>query len=376
MTEPLHIVQIAPEIGPGTGVGMVAYALEREFRATGARVERFTLADARGKPTPPSRSRLRLAWDVVWFSTVGTARAKRFLAKRPDAVSICHNDVLAGDVYVNHGILPAAMKARGHYALRMLRNPLHLFIAVRDRMRYRGRTHRAIVALSRSEANLLVAEYGRVRAPITVAGNGVDLERFRPPSAEERSAARADFDIPLDAYVVLFVGNEFDRKGLPILIDALGRTEVDVRLLVAGGNERMIAGAREHAAHAGLAGSDLRDRVIFAGPQRDVRTALHAADALALLSAYEASALVLPEALACGVPVIATPVGSAPDLVEHGVNGHLVRPDADAVAMAIDSLHRGERQHEQVAARRSVVTWGWHDVAQRYLTLLGSVKRA
>jgi UDP-glucose:(heptosyl)LPS alpha-1,3-glucosyltransferase len=268
------------------------------------------------------------------------------------------------------------MKARGHYALRMLRNPLHLFIAVRDRMRYRGRTHRAIVALSRSEANLLVAEYGRVRAPITVAGNGVDLERFRPPSAEERSAARADFDIPLDAYVVLFVGNEFDRKGLPILIDALGRTEVDVRLLVAGGNERMIAGAREHAAHAGLAGSDLRDRVIFAGPQRDVRTALHAADALALLSAYEASALVLPEALACGVPVIATPVGSAPDLVEHGVNGHLVRPDADAVAMAIDSLHRGERQHEQVAARRSVVTWGWHDVAQRYLTLLGSVKRA
>jgi UDP-glucose:(heptosyl)LPS alpha-1,3-glucosyltransferase len=372
----LHIVQITPEIGPGSGVGMVAYALEREFRSAGARVERFTLADARSTPTPASRSRARLAWDVVWFSTVGTVRARRFLAERPDAVSICHNDVLAGDVYVNHGILPAAMRARGHYALRMLRNPLHLFIALRDRLRYRGRTHRAVVALSSTEAALLSTVYGRVRPPVTVAGNGVDLDRFRPPAPEERSAARAALGIVGDVYVVLFVGNEFERKGLPILIDALASTADDVRLLVVGGSERMIAGARDHASRAGATGTDLSDRVIFAGPRQDVRPALHAADALALLSAYEASALVLPEALASGVPVIATPVGSAPDLVEQGVNGCLVAPDPDAVVAAVEALRRGERDRQRASARRSVDGLSWHDVAQRYLALLASLERS
>ena len=105
-----------------------------------------------------------------------------------------------------------------------------------------------------------------------------------------------------------------------------------------------------------------------------MRSVLHAADALALLSAYEASALVLPEALACGVPVIATPVGSAPDLVEQGVNGHLVDPDPNAVATAIDALRGGERERQRVSARRSVETNGWGDVAQRYLSLLGSLR--
>ena len=101
-------------------------------------------------------------------------------------MSICHNDVMAGDIYVNHGLLQPAMRARGHYGWRMLRNPVHLFTAVRDRRRYRRRTHRAVVALTRAEADLLRATYGKVAAPISVIPNGVDLERFRPPTSAER----------------------------------------------------------------------------------------------------------------------------------------------------------------------------------------------
>jgi UDP-glucose:(heptosyl)LPS alpha-1,3-glucosyltransferase len=365
----LHIVQIAPEIGPGSGVGMVAYALEKEFQAAGAHVERFTLTDARGKPTPASRSRLKLAWDVVWFSTTGTRRAKTFLAARPDAVSICHNDALAGDVYVNHGILPAAMRARGHYRLRMLRNPLHLFTLLRDRVRYRGDTHEAIVALSSSEARLLGEEYGRVRAPITVIGNGVDLERFHPATAEERAAARSALNIAQDAFTVIFIGHEFDRKGLPILIEALGHTRDDIVLLVVGGTEDMIAHARSHAARSGVA-----DRVIFAGEQRDVRASLHAADALALLSAYEASALVLLEALASGVPVIATDVGIASDAIEDGVNGYLTPGDPIAVAHRLESLASGGLARLRDNALERARAYAWQNIARRYLELLDSVR--
>src|SRR5690606_17981158 len=85
-----HIVQIAPTIAPGSGVAGVAYALEQEFIAAGATVERFTAADA-GRPPLGARrtvlgTHLARARHVIWFSTVGTRRARRFLAERPDAV--------------------------------------------------------------------------------------------------------------------------------------------------------------------------------------------------------------------------------------------------------------------------------------------------
>ena len=180
-------MQIAPEISPGSGVAGVAYELERALTAAGAHVERFTRAEAGGHAGTAPRSRLGHAWDVVWFSTAGTRRAKAFLAARPGAVSICHNDALVGDLYVNHGLLQAAMRARGHYVWRMVRNPLHLFTAPRDRRRYRGDYHRLIIALTPREAALLTETYGRVRAPIEVIPNGVDVARFRlPPSTSGR----------------------------------------------------------------------------------------------------------------------------------------------------------------------------------------------
>ena len=116
------IVQVAPEIGPGTGVGAVAFHLEREWTRQGHRVLRYTLRDSGAAFIPGARGgvsgRLALLARVVWFSTLGTARARRFLQGHPGAVSICHNDALLGDVYVNHGLVQAAMRSRGHYALR------------------------------------------------------------------------------------------------------------------------------------------------------------------------------------------------------------------------------------------------------------------
>lgn len=73
---------------------------------------------------PGLRGRLIVATRVVWFSTVGTVLARR-AAKRqaPGTVVICHNDALAGDVYVNHGIVLQAMRNRGGAFARVLRNP-------------------------------------------------------------------------------------------------------------------------------------------------------------------------------------------------------------------------------------------------------------
>ena len=369
----MHIVQIAPAISRGSGVAGVAFNLEREFVALGATVERFTASTARRPSRRQPKSsigvHLERAGNVVWFSTVGNARAKRFLAERPGALSICHNDVLAGDVYVNHGLLQVAMKARGNFVWRMVRNPVHLFTSLRDRIRYRGRAHRAVVALTSREAELLVSTYGRVRAPITVIPNGVDTERFHPPTDAERAAARAGLALPDGVTVAIFVGHEFERKGLSLAIEALTGAPGSA-LLVVGGSAEMIREATAVAERHGVA-----DRVAFVGTHADPVPYFHAADVFVLPSAYEANALVVLEALACGLPVIVTRVGFAPDIVVDGSNGYLVDRDAGAVGARLHELSHLELAPWREHARRTGEEYAWPTIAARYLELLESLPR-
>jgi glycosyltransferase involved in cell wall biosynthesis len=381
----MRILQIAPEISPGSGVGGVAHHLEKAFERAGVTTERFTLADARGawlpEPGPGVRGRLVLLARVVWFSVVGTVLARRRIARARRAlggsggspVSICHNDVLAGDVYVNHGILRVAMRARGGYAWRMVRNPLHLFTAARDALRYRGRSHRVVVNLTSSERDALRATYPHLRAHAVVIGNGVDTARFAPPSPAEHVAARAAAGIPDDAVHVVFVGHEFDRKGLDLILSAAADLPC-VHVSVVGGTPDMLAEVRARVARLGTA-----DRVHLAGRVPDPLPWLHAADALALPSAYEANALVVLEALACGVPVVATPVGYAPDVVDDGRTGWLVDRTVEGVRKglaAVAALDDDARREVSAAARAAAERHDWDAAARRYLDLAAALVAA
>lgn len=371
----MHIVQIVPFIGPGSGVAGVAFNLDREFRALGHTVEAFTYAQARTRPERPWPKRplfraLRTFRRMVWFTVIGTRRARRFLAERPDAVSICHNNVMAGDIYVNHGIIGAAMQARGNGVWRMLRNPTHPFTYVRDLIRYRSHIHRAVVALSASEPDTLRRVYGRVVPPISVIPNGVDLERFRPPSGQERSEAREAFNLGDDDRVALFIGHEFSRKGLSIAIDALVHAPT-VLLMVLGGNAQTIARARAQAESLGVA-----ERVFLAGPQFDLPRFFASADMFVLPSAYESSGLVLMEALASGVPVLTTEVGFAPELVHDGVNGYLLPRDPKAFADRMEELAAADAGPWRERARASAEAHGWRSTAEKYVDLLESLRRA
>ena len=373
------VVQITPEIAPGTGVGAVAHHLEQEWRRAGVDVRRFTLAECGGGWLPAPRGgvggRFALLARVVWFSTVGTARARAHLRAHPEQLSVCHNDALAGDVYVNHGIVQAAMASRGHARLRLLRNPLHLFTTARDRYRYtRSAAHRVVVNLVRAEERLLRDTYPGLRLPTAVIGNGVDVDRFRPPTSAERSAARKALGVNDAHRVVLFIGNEFDRKGLPLLIDALAATDASTHLVVVGGTPDLLASAGERADRAGVSA-----RVHLVGAHPDPRPFLHAADVLATPSAYESYGLVVLEALACGVPVVATPTGCVPDVVVDGVNGAVVAVAPDrlqaALAAAIERVLALPADATRASARATAEKHSWTLVAERYLDLLTSLDR-
>jgi UDP-glucose:(heptosyl)LPS alpha-1,3-glucosyltransferase len=258
------------------------------------------------------------------------------------------------------------MRARGRSWWGIYRNPVHVFIYLRDRIRYRGRAHRTVVCLSETDAAELRATYGPVRPRIEVIPNGVDLERFRPPTPEERLAARAELKLGTEERVAVFVGHEFSRKGLSFAIQGLPHAP-SVLLLILGGNDLIIADAYAEAKELGVG-----DRVLFLGPRHNPVPFLHASDFFVLPSAYEANALVVLEALGAGLPVIATPVGFAPEVVVDGVNGFLVERDGRAVGERMEQLATiddAELAAWSRRARESVEPYGWHVIAERYLAL-------
>jgi glycosyltransferase involved in cell wall biosynthesis len=369
------ILQISPEFSPGTGVGAVAWALEREWLREGHDVRRFGLADAgcawlEGRSTG-LRGRLRHAARVLCFSTLGTVRARAAVRSLPEgAVSICHNDALAGDVYVNHGVLRAAMQARGRYAWRMVRNPLHLLTEARDVVRYRSGVHRVVVNLTQVDDRILARLHPRMRPARVVIGNGVDLDRFHVPSAAERQAARSALGIDDDAVLTLFVGHEYGRKGLFELLEAVVRAGARHHLAVVGGTDHMVADLRRRTDALGAS-----DRIHVLGAQ-DPRPVLRAADLLAQPSRYESYGLVVVEALASGVPVVSTSVGIAPDIVVEGRTGYLTDGTPEDLTRILALHAEQDRARMQGLARDAATAHSWSLVAGQYLDLFATLTRA
>ena len=210
--------------------------------------------------------------------------------------------------------------------------------------------------------------YGNVAPEIVVIPNGVDLERFHPPTPAERARAREFFNLDEEALVVLFVGHELGRKGLEYAIEALVEATT-VLLIVVGGRTDTIAQARQHAERLGVAA-----RVFFAGLRGDTPLLMHAADMFALPSAYEANTLVILESLASGLPVLATRTGYAPEIVVDGVNGYLVEQDAHELAVRFEQLAATVPGSWSTQSRASVEHLSWDRIASRYIDLADRVR--
>jgi glycosyltransferase involved in cell wall biosynthesis len=186
-----------------------------------------------------------------------------------------------------------------------------------------------------------------------------------------RVEARATLGWPDRGRVVLFVGNLVPVKAVDRLIDAwaLLRGEgflasTDRLTIVGDGPCRPALVAR--AAALGLAPS-----VSFPGavPHAEIPTRMSASDLLCLVSRHEGTPNVVVEALASGVPVVATPVGGIPELIEDGRNGLLVEGDrAQDIARAVRRCL--EREWEPAALRASVAHLAWDNLARRNLQFL------
>jgi len=199
---------------------------------------------------------------------------------------------------------------------------------------------------------------------LRVIRSGVDTAQFRPALEAARAAARHALGIPPEARLVLFVGNLEPRKQVDVLLRAMAsvRAEVpDAALVVVGSGES--AGVQDQTARLIRLTHDLGlehgDAVRFVGwvDDQELHDYYAAADVFALPSSSEAQGLVALEAMACGLPVVATAVGGLLGTIEDGRTGFLVPPgDVPALADRLRQLLLDAGQREAIgrAARQAV----------------------
>jgi glycosyltransferase involved in cell wall biosynthesis len=192
-----------------------------------------------------------------------------------------------------------------------------------------------VLSVSSRLADRMAGEIGHPRDRIAVIRNGVDLARF---ANRDRGAARAALGLPPAAFVVGTVGRLVAVKAHSVLLDAVARLVAegtDCVALIAG--DGPLRGALASQAEAlGIAG-----RVRFLGHRPDVEHVLGALDVFVLSSDSEGLSNTIIEAMSVGLPVVATNVGGADELVREGTTGYLVpASDGDALAARIGVLAR------------------------------------
>jgi glycosyltransferase involved in cell wall biosynthesis len=213
--------------------------------------------------------------------------------------------------------------------------------------------------ISRVAADRYVA-IGAVPAQrLEVMPNAVDTEQFRyQPDA--RSAIRRELGLG-DQFVWIAVGRFEEPKDCPTMIAAFARLATK-----RPGSELLLVGKgllREEVERL-VRSAGLTDRVRFLGVRRDVAQLMSAADGYVLSSNREGMPVVLLEAAAVGLPIVATRVGGVPEVVEHGVSGFLVPPgDPDGLMLAMDRVEGLDPE-----ARRALGAQGRALVEQRYGT--------
>ncbi len=170
---------------------------------------------------------------------------------------------------------------------------------------------------------------------IRVIRNGVDTEKFRP--CEDRLRARRELGLSADERLILSVGALRKHKGHSVLLDAAKQILAEleaVRFLLVGEDQGEGPALRRQADELGIA-----DQVEFVGARDDVALWMQAADAFVLPSLQEGLPNALLEAMASGLPCVATQLPGCMEILEYGKHGLLVPPEQpEALSDALSTL--------------------------------------
>ena len=333
---PLRVHYLIDSLGPGGAEHLLAEYLERiselgvvpsvtalqkrgdnpvaeRIRATGLRVEELDIRRLRqrGALRAVKEAIIRAAPDIVhtqleFANILGTLAAKRL-----GIPTVCTLHTLDAP-------------ARGSRDARRFKL-----------MAWVLRRHSPLVIAVSESARRHHLDHARLKPAQTVTlFNGIDLDRFGTVHPDAGSSVRRELGLDNDSAVITTVAVLREPKGIQHMIDALAsviEAVPNVRYLVVG------EGSHRSALEAHIEGAGLRDRVIIAGARNDVPEVLAASDLFVLPSLTEALPTVVVEAMAAGVPIVATRVGGIPKMVDHS-DAALLVPPANPAALGAAAI--------------------------------------
>jgi spore coat protein SA len=210
-----------------------------------------------------------------------------------------------------------------------------------------------IIANSSSLLRELSARFPSQHPKIKQVHLGVDLQQFRPPDATKRAHLRKMYGLQ-GSFVFAFAGRIIPRKGLPVLLKAMSKTRKSVprvKLIIAGrGISNYMARLKNKARRLGISAAFIGYK-----PHRKMHEVYGMSDCLVCPSQkHEAFGLVNVEAMATGIPVIASQIGGMKEIIQHGKNGFLIENYRNSDAFAASMLKLAQnRSYSQALGKQA-----------------------
>ncbi len=276
----------------------------------------------------------------------------------------CHREWLAKRQRFLSGIKRLAVRL----------SPMHRGILNLEKRLFKDQSLKYVVAISERCKEEYIRHYNLPAEKICVIYCGIDTDEFSPERLGGlRPKARAALGLKDDAIAVLFVGSGFERKGLKFLINAIAAIKdmSDIRLIVVGkgSQKRYLRQAEELG---------VKGRVVFKGPQKDTLSYYAAADIFCLPSIYEPFSNACLEAMASGLPVVASEATGASEIIRHCESGAVVKDPADtdelgnALRLFLDADKRKKAGSlaRQIASGHTIA-----DKVSQFMRLIEKVRR-
>lgn len=323
--------------------------LNRVFRPTGGGAERYSIALveqlAARHDIHVFAQQIDHSWPGVtyhmipdpftkprWINQLWYAVATWWTTRRGFDVIHSHENTWHGQVQTVH-VLPVKFnlfhgRTGWRCALRWLKvatSPRLLTYLLLEHFRYAPRDKRCVIPTSNSLQTIMAETYPQAIPFMKVVTPGVE-QVSEPVGMAERRAARALLNLPEQGQCILFVGNDYRKKGLACLIEAMRYLPGDAYLAVVG-NASEISGFRDE-----VAASASSKRIFFLGALGDVGNAYRAADCLAHPTLEDTFAMVVLEAMAHGLPVVVSgpKYCGISGLLNHEVNAMLLDDPRDS----------------------------------------------
>ena len=211
-------------------------------------------------------------------------------------------------------------------------DPFHRYLLRQEKALFEHEKLKAVICNSKMVKEEIIENFLIDKDKIHIIYNGIDTEKFRPPSSEERAKARQFIGLTQNQPTLIFLGSGFERKGLKQLLSAMRIASNQLHLLVIGGDKHL----RSYEKYAESLG--INNQVHFLGAIKDPIPYLWAADAMTFPTLYDPGPNAVLEGMACGLGIVTSPHCGAKEMIDE-TSGICISPyDCQGLANALNQF--------------------------------------